>query len=173
MLWVKSGTSTYEIAPPGLSFWNLDSRASLSNALISSNTGTSFEWLTKALLRIDEECRDEQQINKFHLMRDFTFFSMVVDRDGSCIVHPEGKKTALTDPDVLKDLEQHKTGVIEMDVAGEPSLVFYGPIDGIDWSVAIVAPISDLSKPFRYMRWALLLLSILGIVAIGSICKRM
>ena len=132
----------------------------------------TFEWLSKSLLKIDESCRNEQQINKYHLMRDFTFFSMVVDRDGSCIVHPEGKKTPLTDPDVLKDLEQQKAGVIQMDVAGEPSYVFYGPIDGIDWSVAVVVPKSDITKPFIYMAWALLIVALLGIGAVWFICRR-
>lgn len=133
----------------------------------------TFEWLTKALQRIDDACRNDQQVNKFHLMRDFTFFSMVVDHDGSCIVHPEGKKTVFKDPEMLKNLEQQQSGMIEMEVDGEPSLVFYGPIDGINWSVAVVAPISDVSKPFRCMRWTLLFLSIIGIVAVGFICKRM
>ena len=133
----------------------------------------TFEWLTKALLRIDESCRDAQQINKYHLMRDFTFFSMIIDRDGSCIVHPEGKQTPLKDPGVLKDLEQQRAGVIEMDVAGDPSFVFYGPIDGIDWSAALVVPKADVSKPFIYMAWVMLVVALLGIVAIGFICKRM
>ena len=74
---------------------------------------------------------------------------------------------------MLKNLEQQQSGMIEMEVDGEPSLVYYGPIDGIDWSVAVVAPISDVSKPFRCMRWTLLFLCIIGIVAVGFICKRM
>ena len=133
----------------------------------------TFEWLTKALQRIDDACRNEQQINKYHLMRDFSFFSMVIDRDGSCIVHPDGKKTSFTDPEVLKNLEQQKAGMIEMEVAGEPSYVFYGPIDGIDWSVAVVAPQSDVSKPFSYMAWALLFVAVIGIVVILLIGKRL
>lgn len=132
----------------------------------------TFEWLTKSLLRIDDACRNEQQVNKFRLMRDFTFFSMVIDHDGSCIVHPEGKKTPFTDPEVLKDFEQQKSGMVEMEVAGEPSLVFYGPIEGINWSVAVVVPKADVAKPFNYMAWALLILALLGIGAIWLICRR-
>lgn len=132
----------------------------------------TFEWLTKSLQRIDEYCRSEQQINKYRLMRDFQFFSMVVDRDGSCIVHPDGKKASLTNPDVLANLQQQKPGVIDMEVAGVPSCVYYGPIDGIDWSVAVVVPKSDIAKPFVYMRWLLFVIAVIGMVVVGVVCKR-
>lgn len=133
----------------------------------------TFEWLTKALSHIDDACRDEQQVYKYRLMRDFQFFSIIIDHDGSCLVHPDGKKATFTNPAVLKDLQEQKAGMVEMEVDGEPSLVFYGPIDGIDWSVAVVAPKSDIVKPFNYMAWALLALAVIGIVAIWLICKRM
>lgn len=132
----------------------------------------TFEWLTKALQRIDEWCRQDQQVNKYRLMRDFEFFSIVVDRDGTCIVHPEGKNVSLSAPDVLEDIQMQKHGVREMEVAGVPSYVFYGPIDGIDWMAAIVVPKSDMMKPFIYVGLLLLVLALLGIVAICVISKR-
>ena len=36
----KFGVSTYDIAPPGLNFWNSLSNFNLENASISSKTGT-------------------------------------------------------------------------------------------------------------------------------------
>ena len=39
-LFCRFGVSIYDIAPPGLNFWNLLSNFSLENASISSNTGT-------------------------------------------------------------------------------------------------------------------------------------
>ena len=41
----KFGVSTYDIAPPGLSLWNLLSSFNFVNASISSNTGTWYEFV--------------------------------------------------------------------------------------------------------------------------------
>jgi hypothetical protein len=97
---------------------------------------------------------------------------MVVDHDGACIVHPDSITTSFTDPDVVRDFEQQRPGVVEMEVAGVPSLVYYGPIDGIDWSVAVVAQKADVQKPFNYVGWLLLVVSVIAIVAVWFIFKR-
>lgn len=131
----------------------------------------TFEWLTKALQRIDNWCGNNENINKYHLMRDFEFFSVVFDREGSCIVHPDGKQFSITDPDVLQNLQLQRAGMIEMDVAGVPSYVYYGPIDGIDWSVAVVAPKSDVMKPFSYVGWFIVGIALLSIVVLWLISK--
>jgi hypothetical protein len=132
----------------------------------------TFEWLTKALQKIDEAYRHELLANTPQLARDFNFFSLVVDHDGACIVHPDSITTSFTDPDVLRDFEQQRPGVVEMEVTGVPSLVYYGPIDGIDWSVAVVAQKADVQKPFNYVGWLLLVVSVIAIVAVWFIFKR-
>lgn len=132
----------------------------------------TFEWLGNELERINNMCRNSQQVNKHRLLRDFDFYSMVLDKDGTCLVHPEEKNLPITDKIMLADLDQHNTGVVEMEVAGVPSMVFYGPIDGIDWSVAVVTPISDLKKPFTYMAIALALLALISMIVTFVICRR-
>ena len=44
----------------------------------------------------------------------------------------------MTEDFVVRDLERGKAGTIDMDINGIPSTVYYGPIDHVDWSVAIV-----------------------------------
>ena len=39
---------------------------------------------------------------------------------------------------VIRDLERGKAGTIDMTVNGVPSTVYYGPIEHVDWSIAIV-----------------------------------
>ena len=39
---------------------------------------------------------------------------------------------------VIRDLERGKAGMIDMTVNGVPSTVYYGPIEHVDWSIAIV-----------------------------------
>ena len=45
ILFCKFGVSMYEIAPPGLNFWNSLSNFNFVNASISSNTGTWYEFV--------------------------------------------------------------------------------------------------------------------------------
>lgn len=132
----------------------------------------TFEWLGSELERINNGCRNSQQVNKYRLMRALDFYSMVLHKDGTCLIHPEDKNLPITDNKMLADLDQHNTGFVEMDVACVPSMVFYGPIDGIDWAVAVVTPLSDLQKPFTYMAIALALLALISMIVTFVICRR-
>jgi len=100
----------------------------------------TFEWLTKELQKIDEASKSDSLLNAYHLLRDFDFYSIILTNDGSCIVHPEGKNMPIKDENVLRDLTEKKSGIVEMDVHGIPSVVYYGPIEHIDWSLAIIVP---------------------------------
>ena len=51
-------------------------------------------------------------------------------------------------------------------------MVYYGPIEGMEWTVAIIAPKSDVQKPFTYMSIILALIAVLGIVAVWIICRQ-
>ena len=132
----------------------------------------TFEWLSKELLNIDEKCRNAKQVNIYSLKRDFEFYSVVFDKDGTCLVHPQDKNVAITDQDILGNLNNQVSGVVEMEIAGVPSVVYYGPIEGMDWTVAVIASKSDLQKPFTYMSIILALVAVLGIILVGFICRR-
>ena len=93
----------------------------------------TFEWLGKELEGIDEAVRNDTLLNEF-MDSDDDFYTVVINDDGSCIAYPEGKKVTLT----AVDLSQRKSGVIDMEVNGVPSTVYYGPLEHVDWSVAIV-----------------------------------
>ncbi len=97
----------------------------------------TFEWLAKELQRIDEECRHNELLAGY-MDDDADFFTAVINRDGSCIAHPEGKSVKMTQEQVGRSLEQGKKGVIDLEVNGVPSRVYYAPIEHVDWSVALV-----------------------------------
>ena len=132
----------------------------------------TFEWLSNELLNIDDRCRNAKQVNIYKLTRDFEFFSAVFDKDGTCLVHPQDKNVAITDEAILGNLNDHVGGVAEMDIAGVPSVVYYGPIEGMEWTIAVIAPKSDVQKPFTYMSIVLALIAVIGIVAAWIICRR-
>lgn len=132
----------------------------------------TFEWLSKELLNIDDRSRNAKQVNIFRLKRNFDFYSVVFDKDGTCLVHPQDKNVVITDEVILGNLNNHVGGVVEMDICGVPSVVYYGPIEGLDWTVAVIASKSDLQKPFTYMSIILALIAVIGIVAVWFICRR-
>jgi hypothetical protein len=106
------------------------------------------------------------------LSRTLDFFSVVVDKDGSCLIYPEDKKLPIKDKGMLQDLAEKKYGSIDMMVDGVPSTLYYGPLEGIDWTLVIVAPKDDVQKPVRTMGLALLALAIIGIMIVWMICRR-
>lgn len=132
----------------------------------------TFEWLSIELLNIDDRSRNAKQVNIYRLKRNFDFYSVVFDKDGTCLVHPQDKNVVITDEVILGNLNSHVGGVVEMDICGVPSVVYYGPIEGLDWTVAVIASKSDLQKPFTYMSIILALIAVIGIVAVWFICRR-
>jgi hypothetical protein len=132
----------------------------------------TFEWLSKELLNIDDRSRNAKQVNIYRLKRNFDFYSVVFDKDGTCLVHPQDKNVVITDEVILGNLNNHVGGVVELDICGVPSVVYYGPIEGLDWTVAVIASKSDLQKPFTYMSIILALIAVIGIVAVWFICRR-
>lgn len=132
----------------------------------------TFDWLTKELQRIDNQYKNHESLNKYRLMRDLDFFSVVVDKDGSCIVHPDSKNLPIKDPDVLHDMQQKHSGTVEQQVDGIASTLYYGPIEGIDWTVVVVAPTHDIQKPMLMVGIALLVVAVIGIMVVLMICRR-
>lgn len=132
----------------------------------------TFEWLNTELERIVNRCRYAPQFSRFKFMRDFDFYAVVFYKDGTCLLHPSDKNITIKDEKVLKDIEEGRTGIIDMDIDGVPSRIFYGGIVNLEWSLAIIAPISDLNKPFLYIGIGLALLALIGIIIVYFICRR-
>ena len=133
----------------------------------------TLEWISNKQQVIDYEIQRDEQMNMHRLMRVLNFYSVIIDDDGSCIAHPEGKNLAVKDVGVLMNMNKKKGGVANMSIDGEASTIYYVPIDGMDWSLAIVTPQKDIEKPFVYMGIALLLLALLGSFIIWILCLRL
>ena len=84
----------------------------------------TFEWLTKELKQIDYTSKQNEQLNRYLLEREPDFYTVVMNNDGTCIAHPEGKGLLLKDKQVINDLKQHKNGTVEMIVGGKPVTVY-------------------------------------------------
>ena len=131
-----------------------------------------FEWLAKELRWVDESSKSNKMLNKYLVLTDFDFYTIILNNDGACIAHPEGKELAITDEAMLKDLQHRKSGVADMNIDGESCTVYYGPIEYIDWAVAVVVPKADLMKPMLPIAVVLLSLFVIGMIIVGFVCKR-
>ena len=131
----------------------------------------TFEWLTKELKQIDYTSKQNEQLNRYLLEREPDFYTVVMNNDGTCIAHPEGKGLLLKDKQVINDLKQHKNGTVEMIVGGKPVTVYYGPIKNIDWSVAVVVPVQDIPQPVILAGLMLLVMAILGMIVIFKLVE--
>ena len=126
----------------------------------------TFEWLTKELRQIDYASKQNDLQNRYLLNQEPDFYTVVMNYDGTCIAHPEGKGLLLKDKQVISDLKQHKSGMVEMIVSGKPATVYYGPIKNIDWSVALVVPEKDIPQSVILTGLTLLGVAILGMIVV-------
>jgi hypothetical protein len=59
-----------------------------------------------------------------------------------------------------------------MKVNGISSTVYYGPIDYIDWSVAVIVPKQMILNPLLFLGLIFILISIAGVLVIWWIVRR-
>ena len=69
-------------------------------------------------------------------------------------------------------MKNRKSGVVDLTVDGETCTVFYGPIEFINWSVAVIVPKQDIVKPILPIAIILLSMVVIGILIVWFVCKR-
>lgn len=131
-----------------------------------------FEWLAKELKWADERSKTNKLMNKYRTDKNLGYYTVILDSNGVCIAHPEEKEMAVTDEDVIKDLRHRKGGVADLGVDGEACTVFYGPIEFINWSVAVIVPKQDIVRPVLPAVALLLAMAVVGVLIIWVICRR-
>jgi hypothetical protein len=132
----------------------------------------TFEWLTKDLEQIDAKIKEDKQLNTYSLSKSQDFYTVVLNNDGSCIAHPEGKNLKVTDKRFLTDLEQKKSGVIDMDVNGEACTVYYGSIEHVGWSLAVVVPQHDIWEVLQLAGLGHLIVALIGMLIVWIVYRK-
>ena len=131
-----------------------------------------FEWLAKELEWVDNSSKTNKLLNKYHWLSDFKFYSIILNNDGTCIVHPGEGTLTITNQDVIRDLGNRQGGVAETRINGEDCTIYYGPIEFVDWSIAVVAPKWDVLKPMMPVAAVLLFLAFVGLIAVGLVLRK-
>ena len=132
-----------------------------------------FEWLEKELAWVDETSKRSTTLNAYHWIKEFDFYSVIIDdNDGTALAHPEEKPVVITDPEILNDMKQKKTGIADLNINGVICTVYYGPIEFVDWTLAVIVPKQDLWKPLIPIVTVLLLLTVIGMLIVRTVCRR-
>lgn len=127
----------------------------------------TFEWLSKELQQIDARIRQNSLLNKFRQQfTDLDFYTVVINKDGSCIAYPKDKSVSMKDEAVLRDLAEEKSGIVELTVNSVPSTVYYCPIPHVDWSVAVVVPQETTMTAVYLVGLLLLAITLFGIILV-------
>jgi hypothetical protein len=131
----------------------------------------TFDWATKELQRIDNESKNDNLLNMGHLYEILDFYSVIIDKDGYCIVHPEGKSVPLT-KEQARVLTQQRSGMMDLEISGVPSTLYYSPIEHVDWTVALVVTKQDMQKTLLMLGLVFFLIMLIGIIVVWVACSR-
>jgi hypothetical protein len=132
----------------------------------------TFEWLGKELRRIDNAMNNDELINKY-IAGDANFYTVVINNDGSCIAHPEGKTLVVDEEFVKRDLAQKRSGMAKIDIDDESAIIYYAPIEHVDWSLALIVTDEGTQGWLSLLGIGLLLVAFAGFVVIWFVCRRM
>ena len=132
----------------------------------------TFEWLSKELKQIDYASKQDDLLNRYLLNKDLDFYTVVLNDDGTCLAHPEGKSVTMKDEQVISDLKQRKSGKVKMVVGDQSVTVYYGPIRNIGWSVAVIVPNQNVLQPVILTGVTLFVVMVLGLIVIWILLKR-
>ncbi len=112
-------------------------------------------------------------------------YFMMLGADGHYFVHPDTTKLLKqtiftgTDPrdhtDIVAlgyEMTNGRTGHMEVKINGKPHMVLYRPLEGTEWSVALVCPSNELLRGYNRLNYILLPLLIIGLVLLVLGCRR-
>ena len=112
-------------------------------------------------------------------------YFMMLGADGHYFVHPDTTKLMKqtiftgTDPrehtDVVAlgyEMTNGRTGHMEVQIDGKSHIVLYHPLEGTEWSVALVCPSNELLRGYNSLNYILLPLLIIGLLLLAMGCHR-
>lgn len=97
-------------------------------------------------------------------------YFVLIGSDGSNLIHPDSTKI-FSKSDYL-DHVAGKQGTKHLLFNGKMCQVSYRPIEGTDWSLAIVCPDSEILKSYNHLPYLIVALILIGMLVIFWLCRR-
>ena len=134
------------------------------------STDISITWISKAILEL------KPYPNAYGIM---------VGADGCYFVHPDRTKTITTNilssadnkqakavSELGQEMLDGKKGHKSMNVKGKKSIVFYQPVEGTEWSIALVCPEKEMMAAFQKVVLFLIPILFVGLLLMAVVCWR-
>ena len=112
-------------------------------------------------------------------------YFMLLGSDGHYFVHPDTtkllKQTIFTDMDPREhtdivalgyEMIHGRTGHMDVKIDGTSHIVLYRPLEGTQWSVALVCPSNELLRGYNSLNYILVPLLIIGLLLLAIGCHR-
>lgn len=112
-------------------------------------------------------------------------YFLLLGEDGHYYVHPDSTRLvsqtifdvadARSHPDVIAlghEMTTGHQGMMKVRVNGQPCQVSYCPVDGTNWSLALVCPDSDILRSYNQLTYIILALIAVGLVLILWLCRK-
>ena len=112
-------------------------------------------------------------------------YSIMIGRGGTYLVHPDSDKLLLEtiftptmlvpNPELTslgRAMLAGETGMRQLDVDGQDSYVFYGPLGNTGWSMAIVCPEKDIFGGYKRLILAVLIIVVIGLLLMLFVFRR-
>lgn len=112
-------------------------------------------------------------------------YFMMLGADGHYFVHPDTtkllKQTIFTNTDPREhtdivalgyEMINGRTGHMDVNIDGKSHIVLYRPLEGTQWSVALVCPSNELLRGYNRLNYILLPLLIVGLLLLAMGCQR-
>lgn len=134
------------------------------------------------------EVMDDLQeiINKYENGSEQHSYILVMDSDGTYIVHPDEKrilnanffeeakrKVNKIDREVLASMKNGEKGAQLVEVDGVPSWIYYRTVKRMDWMIAMVVPKEVIMRNGAMLNTIILIELLIGLIIIYFICRRM
>ena len=69
-------------------------------------------------------------------------------------------------------LTQQRSGMMDLEISGVPSTLYYSPIEHVDWTVALVVTKQDMQKTLLMLGLVFFLIMLIGIIVVWVACSR-
>ena len=112
-------------------------------------------------------------------------YFMMLGADGHYFVHPDTtkllKQTIFTNTDPREhtdivalgyEMTNGRTGHMEVKIDGNSHIVLYRPLEGTEWSMALVCPSNELLRGYNSLNYILLPLLVIGLLLLVMGCRR-
>ena len=134
----------------------------------------SLKWLVKELNTINEKSFNTGLVN-IRLSSDFIFHTFIITSKGTFVAHPQEERVMQENVmsyidqndaeavNAVNEMMMQKQGIASMTIDGDYSTVYYAPINGTDWEIAVVVPNKSFWLPAILVLTLLVIVTLIGL----------